>query len=114
MAEPMPEISYDDFAKLEIRVGTVRAAEQVAGTDKLITCTVDFGEFGTRTIVSGIAQFRKPDDIVGKQLPYVVNLAPRTLKGIVSEGMLLAASPGGDGLALLIPDTAVPNGTKLK
>jgi methionyl-tRNA synthetase len=107
-------INYDDFAKLDIRVGTVVAAEMVEGADKLIKCTIDFGELGQRTIVSGIALFRKPEEIVGKQLPYIVNLAPRTLRGVESQGMLLAASPGGEGLALLIPDTAVPNGTKLK
>ena len=112
--EPLPEISYDDFAKVEIRVGTVVAAEPVPETDKLLKCTVDFGEFGVRTIVSGIAQFRKPEEIIGKQLPYIVNLASRMLRGVESQGMLLAASPGGDGLALLLPDTAVPNGTKLK
>lgn len=114
MSEKTEEISYDDFAKIEIRVGTVVAAEQIPDTDKLLKCTIDFGEFGTRTIVSGIALFRKPEEIVGKQLPYIVNLAPRMLRGVESQGMLLAASPGGDGLALLLPDVAVPNGTKLK
>ncbi len=112
-------ISYDDFAKIEIRVGTVLAAELIPETDKLLKCTIDFGDIqsgglGQRTIVSGIAQFRKPEDIIGKQLPYIVNLAPRMLRGVESQGMLLAASPGGDGLALLLPDTPVPNGTKLK
>ena len=109
-----PTISYDDFAKLEIRIGAVLAAELIPDTDKLLKCTVDFGEFGTRTIVSGIALLRKPEEIIGKQLPYIVNLAPRMLRGVESQGMLLAASPGGEGLALLIPDVPVPNGTKLK
>jgi len=112
--EGKPEISYDDFAKLEIRIGTVVAAEMVPETDKLIKCTIDFGDFGMRTIVSGIALFRKPEEVVGKQLPYIVNLAPRVLRGVESQGMLLAASPGGEGLALLVPDTPVPNGTLLK
>ena len=115
----MEYITYEDFAKLDIRVGTVRAAERVPETDKLIKCTIDFGDptaggLGERTIVSGIALFRNPEDLVGKQLPYIVNLEPRMLKGIESQGMLLAASPGGDGLALLLPDTEVPNGTRLK
>jgi methionyl-tRNA synthetase len=112
--EKKPEISFDDFAKMEMRVGTVVAAELIPNTDKLLKCTIDFGEFGTRTIVSGIAQFRTPEQLVGKQLPYIVNLAPRMLRGVESQGMLLAASPGGDGLALLHPDVPVPNGTKLK
>lgn len=107
-------ISYEDFAKLEIRVGTVRAAELIEGTDKLLKCSIDFGEYGMRTIVSGIAQFRSPEVIIGKQLPYIVNLAPRMLRGVESQGMLLAASLGIDGLALLHPDIPVPNGTILK
>ncbi len=107
-------ISYEDFAKLQIRIGTVLSAELIPDTDKLLKCTIDFGELGTRTIVSGIALLRKPEDIIGKQLPYIVNLAPRMLRGVESQGMLLAASPGGEGLALLIPDIAVPNGTLLK
>jgi methionyl-tRNA synthetase len=117
------EISYDDFAKLDIRVGTVIAAEMVPDTDKLIKCTVDFGEFGQRTIVSGIAAWpaqggsasggKKPEELVGKQLPYIVNLAPRVLRGVESQGMLLAASDE-NGVALLQPERNVPPGTKLK
>jgi len=109
----MDTIQYEDFAKLDIRIGTVRAAELVPETDKLIKCTVDFGELGVRTIVSGIALYRTPESIVGKQLPYIVNLAPRILRGVESQGMLLAASVG-DKLALLEPDTDAPPGTKIK
>jgi len=107
------EISYDDFAKLDIRIGVVIAAELVPETDKLIKCTVDFGDFGTRTIVSGIAEWKKPEDLVGKQLPYVVNLAPRILRGVESQGMLLAASDE-QGVALLVPERTLPPGTRLK
>lgn len=107
------EISYDDFAKLDIRIGTVVAAELVPETDKLIKCTIDFGEFGTRTIVSGIAEWKKPEEMVGKQLPYVVNLAPRMLRGVESQGMLLALSDS-EGLALLVPERGVEKGTKAK
>jgi len=108
----MPEISYDDFAKLDIRIGTVTAAEIVPDTDKLIKCTVDFGELGVRTIVSGIAQWKKPEELVGRQLPYIVNLAPRMLRGVESQGMLLAASDES-GVALLAPERSLPAGTKL-
>lgn len=108
-----PEISYDDFVKLDIRIGTVIAAELVPETDKLIKCTVNFGEMGERTIVSGIALFRTPEELIGKQLPYIVNLAPRILRGIESQGMLLAASTE-DGIALLHPDAVVTNGTRLR
>ncbi|QQG37990.1 MAG: hypothetical protein HYS26_00325 [Candidatus Kaiserbacteria bacterium] len=109
----LPEITYDDFAKLDIRIGEVKAAELVPETDKLIKCTVDFGELGVRTIVSGIAQWKKPEELVGRRLPYVVNLAPRVLRGIESAGMLLAASDES-GVALLFPEREVPPGTKLR
>ncbi|HEV3244833.1 MAG TPA: tRNA-binding protein [Candidatus Paceibacterota bacterium] len=110
----MPEqISYDDFTKLDIRIGIVIAAEMVPDADKLIKCTVDFGEIGQRTIVSGIAQWKKPEELVGKRLPYIVNLAPRMLRGVESQGMLLAASDT-DGVALLQPERDVAPGTKLK
>ena len=107
------EITYDDFAKLEIRIGTGVAAELVPETDKLIKCTIDFGDFGTRTIVSGIAEWKKPEELIGKQLPYIVNLAQRMLRGVESQGMLLALSDG-EGLALLEPERSVEKGTKAK
>ena len=108
-----PQITYDDFAKLEIRIGTIKAAELVPDTDKLIKCTIDFGELGERTIVSGIAQFKTPESLVGKQCPYIVNLAPRVLRGIESQGMLLAAS-SGEGIALLHPEVPIAPGVRLK
>ena len=110
----MEEIQYEDFAKLDIRIGTVVAAELVPETDKLIKCTVEFGEeLGQRTIVSGIAEWKKPEELVGRQFPYIVNLAPRMLRGVESQGMLLAASDGG-GVALLAPERTLPTGTRLK
>ena len=110
----MPEISYEDFAKLDIRIGTVVAAELVPETDKLTKCTVDFGEeVGQRTIVSGIAQWKKPEELVGRQFPYIVNLASRMLRGVESQGMLLAASDE-NGVALLAPERTLPTGTRLK
>ncbi len=109
----MPEIAYDDFAKLDIRIGTVIAAETVPETDKLIKCTIDFGEMGHRTIVSGIAQWKKPEELVGRQFPYIVNLAPRMLRGVESQGMLLAASDDA-GVVLINPERIVPSGTKLR
>ncbi len=117
----MPEISYEDFAKLDIRIGTVIAAEMVPDTDKLIKCSVDFGDpstgsgqgLGTRTIVSGIAEWKKPEELVGRQFPYVVNLAPRVLRGVESQGMLLAASDEA-GVALISAERPLPSGSKLK
>lgn len=108
----MEEISYEDFAKLDIRIGTVIAAERVPETDKLIKCTINFGELGERTIVSGIAQWKSPENLVGRQLPYIVNLAPKMIRGIESQGMLLAGADG-EGLALLSPEREVAAGMKL-
>ena len=106
-------IQYDDFAKLEIRIGTVVAAEMVPDTDKLIKCTIDFGERGIRTIVSGIALWKKPEELVGKQLPYIVNLAPKMLRGVESQGMLLAGTDEGV-LVLLHPERPITPGTLIK
>lgn len=104
------EITYDDFQKVDIRIGTIMAAEMIPETDKLIKCTVNFGELGTRTIVSGIAEYYPPESLVGKQCPYVINLAPRMLRGVESQGMLFASSPNG-GCVLLHPEIEVPPGT---
>ncbi len=107
-----PKISIDDLSKIEVSVGTVRTAERVPETDKLIKCTVDFGEeSGPRTIVSGIAEYvSEPEELVGKQFAYVTNLAPRTIKGIESNGMLFAVGEG-ETFAFLTPSKPVPPGT---
>lgn len=106
-----PRISIEDFSKIEVSVGTVRAAERVPETDKLIKCSVDFGEpEGPRTIVSGIAAYAAPEELVGRQLAYVTNLEPRTIKGIESNGMLFAVGEG-DSFAFLAPSKEVPPGT---
>ena len=107
-------ISYDDFAKLDMCVGTIVAAECVPETDKLIRCSVDVGEGEPRTIVSGIAMwFPEADELVGKQCVYVVNLEPRTIRGIESQGMLMALSTPDGGFALLHPSVSVPAGTRI-
>ncbi len=112
------EISYDEFSKLDIRVGLIKSAEMVPETDKLIKCIVDFGEeIGDRTIVSGIRQWHTPEELIGKRLPYLINLAPRELRGVLSEGMLLAAAPinqdGQRGLALMELSDGVSPGTSV-
>ena len=106
------KISIDEFSKIEVKVGTVKAAERVPETDKLIKCTVDFGEeAGPRTIVSGIAAYvPEPESLVGRQLAYVTNLAPRDIKGIESNVMLFAVGEG-DTFAFLAPDRPIPPGT---
>lgn len=111
-APETPRISIDDLSKIVVQVGTVRAAEKVPETDKLLKCLVDFGEaLGPRTIVSGIAAYvGDPSELVGRQLAYVTNLAPRVIKGIESDGMLFAVG-AGDTFAFLTPSREVPPGT---
>lgn len=108
----MPRIAIDDFAKVRIQVGTVKTAERVPETDKLLRLTVDFGEpAGPRQIVSGIqAYVSDPADLLERQLAFITNLAPRRLKGLDSDGMLLAVGEG-DSFAFLAPDRSVPPGT---
>ena len=94
LVEAKPEIVYDDFAKLDLRVGTILHAEKVEKADKLLKLTVDLGS-EQRTIVSGIAAHFQPGDIIGKQVVVVANLAPRKMRGIESNGMILMAEDGG-------------------
>ncbi len=108
-------INYDDFAKLDIRLGKILSVEVVEGADKLLKLAVDFGEDAPRTIVSGIRMyFTDPQELVGKTSPFVANLEPRVIRGIESQGMILAASTPEDGFALLLPHNELPPGTKLK
>jgi methionyl-tRNA synthetase len=104
------EIQYDDFAKLDLRVGTIVAAEKVAKADKLLKLEVDLG-FEKRTIVSGIALHFKPEDLTGKQVVIVANLAPRKLKGIESNGMILSAEDENGKLHLINPEEIINPGS---
>jgi methionyl-tRNA synthetase len=98
-----PTIQYDDFAKLDFRVGTIKSAEKVEKADKLLKLQVNLG-FEERTIVSGIAMHFKPEDIIGKQVVVVANLAPRKMRGIESNGMILMAEDAGGKLKFINPD----------
>jgi len=107
-----PEIAYDDFAKLDLRTGIIRAAEKVEKADKLLKLTVDLG-FETRTIVSGIAQHFVPDAIVGQQVVVVANLAPRKMRGIESQGMILMAESGDGKLHFLKSSKMIDAGSRV-
>jgi len=104
-----PEIVYDDFAKLDLKVGTILAAEKVEKADKLLKLEVDLGT-EKRTIVSGIALHFKPEDIVGKQVVVVANLAPRKMRGIESQGMILTAEDKSGGLHFISPEKLIDAG----
>ncbi len=109
-----PEILFEDFEKMDIRVGTIMAAEKVQGADKLLKLTVNTG-IDIRTIVSGIAKYHAPEDIVGKQICLLVNLAPRKLRGIESQGMILMAENSDGKLIFVVPtDTNAENGGIVK
>lgn len=104
-----PEIIYDDFAKLDFRVGKILKAEKVKKADKLLQLEIDLG-FEKRTIVSGIAQHFSPDEIIGKQVIVVANLAPRKMRGIESNGMILMAEDKEGKLYFVAPDQIVNPG----
>jgi methionyl-tRNA synthetase len=105
-----PEIQFDDFAKIDLRVGTIVAAEKVEKADKLLKLQVDLG-FETRTIVSGIAMHFDAADIVGKQVTVVTNLAPRKMRDIESNGMILMAEDAAGKLKFVQPNEVVDNGS---
>ena len=109
-ADVKPEIQFDDFAKIDLKVGTILSAEKVEKADKLLKLDVDLG-FERRTIVSGIALHFKPEDIVGKQVVVVANLAPRKMRGIESQGMILMAEDKAGKLHFVSPAAVIEPGS---
>ena len=113
VVEPQKEIiEFDDFTKLDIRIGTILEAEKVAKTKKLLKLKVDVG-IDTRTIVSGIAESFSPDEIIGQQVSVLVNLAPRKIRGVESQGMILMTDTPDGKLAFVEPEKAVKNGQQI-
>ncbi len=134
--------TVDEFHNIEMMVGTILTAEYIPGADKLLKLTVDFGPLAKpqievsgntksiedepacadeaaptqdiRQILSGIREYYEPEQLIGKQCPFVTNLDPRTMRGLTSYGMILAAGPADGGAVLLHPDKPIPNGTKLR
>ena len=110
---PKSEIIFDDFAKIDLRVGTILTAEKVEKADKLLRLSVDLG-FEVRTIVSGIAEHFKPEDLIGTQVSVVANLAPRKLRGIESKGMILLAEDATGRLHFVSPKDLTENGSIIR
>ena len=111
--EPQKDIiAFEDFTKLDIRVGTILEAEKMPKTKKLLVLKVDTG-IDTRTIVSGIAESFTPEEVIGKQVTVLVNLAPRALRGVESEGMILMTETPEGKLVFVNPDTAVNSGLQI-
>lgn len=105
-----PEITYEDFSKLDIRLGTIIDAQAVEGSLKLLKLNVDFGELGNRQILSGIAKDFKPEDLIGKQTTFVLNLATRKMMGLESQGMLFAIDNKDNKTVLFTTYEPVDNG----
>jgi methionyl-tRNA synthetase len=113
-AKPMkPEIQFDDFTKMDIRTGTILEAEKVEGADKLLKLLVDTG-IDKRVIVSGIALHFNPDEIVGRQVSVLLNLAPRKIRGVTSHGMILMAEDALGKLTFVKPEISVDNGSEIR
>ncbi len=108
-----PDVPFDDFLKMDIRVGTVIECDRVPKADKLLRFLIDDG-MEKRTIVSGIAKFYKPEDLVGKQVCFVANFAPRKLKGVESQGMILSAQNPDGSLVVISPSAPVTPGSQVK
>ncbi len=105
-------ITFEDFKKLDIRIGRILLAEKVEGTDKLMRLEIDFGA-EKRQVVAGIAEFYQPDQLIGREIPVLVNLEPRTIRGTESNGMILAADDEGKAV-LLHPEREVPPGSVIR
>jgi methionyl-tRNA synthetase len=114
VSDASPEITIDDFVKVELRIAEVKVCERIPKADKLLRLEVDLGPLGTRQILSGIAEHYTPEEMVGKRIIVITNLAPRKMRGLESHGMLLAASEeGGKPFLATVPE-GVPVGTRLK
>lgn len=106
-------ITFEDFKKLDLRVAIVESAERVENSDRLLRLQVDDGQ-GERQLVAGLGQYYSPEDLVGRRIVIVANLEPKTLMGLESQGMLLAADSEELGPVLLMPDKDIAAGSKIK
>lgn len=112
--EQKEKITFDDFKKMDIRIGEILSAEKVENADKLLKLSVDVNEDEPRQIISGIAEFfPDPSVLVGKKYPFLLNIAPRTIKEYESQGMIIAVD-AGDAISLLPPERDVPNGSVIR
>ena len=110
----MDPINFEDFAKIDFRVGKVIKAENIEGAETLMRLKVDFGPLGERTILSGIKKWYQPKDLKGKNYIFVYNLEPKKMMGEDSQGMIMAAEDeGGENCVLLVPDDDIAPGTRV-
>ncbi|HPU62980.1 MAG TPA: methionine--tRNA ligase subunit beta, partial [Mobilitalea sp.] len=111
--EAKPEITYDDFAKLQFQIGEIIACEEVKNSKKLLCSQVKIGS-QVRQIVSGIKAHYTPDQMVGKKVMVVTNLKPAKLAGLISEGMILCAEDAEGNLSLMVPERPMPPGAEIR
>ena len=117
----MDQIKYDDFAKVEFKIGEIKEATEIEGSEKLLKLQVDFGEESLRIVFSGIKQWYKATDLIGKKTVFVTNIKPRKIMGEESQAMIFAASfakategqAESEKVSLLIPDQDLPVGSKV-
>lgn len=107
-------VTFDEWKKMDIRIGKVLTALRVPETDKLIQLTVDIGEAQPRQIISGIAEYAAADALVGRRFPFILNLEPRIIRGLESQGMILAVSSADGAFSFLEPSSEVPPGSVIK
>jgi len=109
----MDNISFEDFKKLDIRIAEVKDAVEVEGADKLIKLTLEVGELGERVIVSGIKDWYIPESLIGKKIVYLSNLETKKIRGVESQGMLLAPEDNEGNCVLLIPEKDIETGSQV-
>ncbi|HPN67043.1 MAG TPA: methionine--tRNA ligase subunit beta [bacterium] len=105
-------MSFEDWLKLDVEIGTIKSVNEVAGADKLYQIALDFGESGETTIIAGIREYYRPSELVGKQVPILKNLAEKEIKGVKSKGMILAVNNGGEAI-ILSPQKEAKSGSKV-
>ena len=113
MRDDSDMITFEDFQKLDIRIGEIMAAERVAGTDKLLKLTVNMGG-ETRQLVAGIAESYPPETLVGRKVPILANMEPKTIRGVESQRMVLCPWDSEGKPILMMPEREVPIGAKVK
>jgi methionine--tRNA ligase beta chain len=110
----MDQIKYDDFAKVEFKIGEIKTANKVEGSEKLLLLEVDFGEEKLRTVFSGIQQWYEPEDLINKKTVFVTNIKPRKIMGVDSEAMIFGAEDeSGENMSVLFLDKDLPVGSKV-
>jgi methionine--tRNA ligase beta chain len=105
-------VSFEEFSKLDLRIAKIEEVEEIEGSDKLYKLTISLGE-EKRTLVAGIKKYYKKEELVGKEIVIVANLEPKVIKGVTSQGMLLAATSKNGDVSLLVPDKEVEEGSKI-